>query len=39
LLFVMDVPKQMEDLRGTPLYDTLRALARGEANGEMAPLA
>jgi GNAT superfamily N-acetyltransferase len=39
VLFVMDVPKQMEDLRGTPLYDTLRALARGEANGEMAPLA
>jgi GNAT superfamily N-acetyltransferase len=39
LLFVMDVPKQMEDVRGTPLYDTLRALARGEANGEMAPLA
>jgi GNAT superfamily N-acetyltransferase len=39
LLFVMDVPKQMEDLRGTPLHDTLRTLARGEANGEMAPLA
>jgi protein lysine acetyltransferase len=31
LTFVMDVTRMVEELRGTPLHDALRALARGEA--------
>lgn len=36
----VDLPQAMEQLRGTPAYDVLRAVARGEAPGfRMPPLA
>ncbi|MGZ4128030.1 MAG: N-acetyltransferase family protein [Actinomycetota bacterium] len=31
--FSMDLPRQAEELKGTPLYRTLRAAARGEMRG------